>query len=92
MTKSEIDFFDIALIGPMMLFLNQYFDIIITEKYLLYASLVSEKFLSITRNKDCNLFLFSVGFRYIWAMSLFKESLPRNLRFAQHPSFQNRRS
>jgi len=43
MTKSEMDYFDIALIGPMLIFLNQYFDVLVDEEYLLYFSLVREE-------------------------------------------------
>jgi hypothetical protein len=41
MTKSEMDYSDSSLLGPLLLFLNQYFNILIAEKYVLYFSLVS---------------------------------------------------
>lgn len=40
MTKSEMDYLDTSLLGPFLLFMNQYFNYLISEKYLLYFSLV----------------------------------------------------
>ncbi|XP_044749580.1 cholinephosphotransferase 1 isoform X5 [Coccinella septempunctata] len=40
MTKSEMDYTDLSLIGPTMLFLNQYFSTFITEYYVLWLCLV----------------------------------------------------
>ncbi|KAL3266412.1 hypothetical protein HHI36_010588 [Cryptolaemus montrouzieri] len=40
MTKSEMDYTDLSLIGPSMLFLNQYFNTFITEYYVLWLCLV----------------------------------------------------
>lgn len=41
MTKSEMDYLDSALLGPFLLFMNQYFNYLVGEKYLLVFSLVS---------------------------------------------------
>jgi hypothetical protein len=41
MTKGEIFLLDSCLIGPTVLFLNQYFNYLIPEIYILYLSLVS---------------------------------------------------
>lgn len=40
MTKSEMDYLDTALLGPFLLFMNQYFNYVVKEKYLLFFSLV----------------------------------------------------
>jgi hypothetical protein len=40
MTKSEIEYLDSVLIGPTMLFLNQYFNTFITEYYVLWVALI----------------------------------------------------
>lgn len=40
MTKSEMDYLDTALLGPFLLFMNQYFNYVVEEKHLLYFSLV----------------------------------------------------
>ena len=41
MTKSEMDFFDSSLLGPAMLFLNQYFNYILNEYVVLWIMFVS---------------------------------------------------
>lgn len=41
MTKNEMEYFDSALIGPLMLFLNQYFNFYISEYIVLWMCLVS---------------------------------------------------
>ena len=41
MTKSEMDFFDSSLLGPAMLFLNQYFNYILNEYLVLWIMFVS---------------------------------------------------
>lgn len=41
MTKNELDYLDTALVGPAMLFLNQYFNFFFNEYYVLWACLVS---------------------------------------------------
>ncbi|GAB0096114.1 cholinephosphotransferase 1 [Sergentomyia squamirostris] len=38
MTKSKMDFLDWGLIGPLMLFLNQYFNNFLPEKYVLFGA------------------------------------------------------
>lgn len=43
MTKNEMQYLDSALIGPAMLFLNQYFNFFIKEYYVLWLCLVSIK-------------------------------------------------
>lgn len=40
MTKSEMDYTDVSLLGPTMLFLNQYFNTFITEHYVLWLCLI----------------------------------------------------
>ncbi|BES99514.1 CDP-alcohol phosphatidyltransferase [Nesidiocoris tenuis] len=40
MTRNEMDYFDSSLIGPLMLFLNQYFNFFIDEYYVLWVSLI----------------------------------------------------
>ncbi|XP_045480422.1 cholinephosphotransferase 1 isoform X5 [Harmonia axyridis] len=40
MTKSEMDYTDLSLLGPAMLFMNQYFNTYITEQYVLWLCLV----------------------------------------------------
>ena len=40
MTKSEIEYLDSVLIGPAMLFLNQYFNTFLNEYYVLWLALV----------------------------------------------------
>ncbi|KAK9876621.1 hypothetical protein WA026_013998 [Henosepilachna vigintioctopunctata] len=40
MTKSEMDYTDLSLIGPSMLFLNQYFNTFIKEYYVLWICLI----------------------------------------------------
>lgn len=44
MTKSEMEYFDWSLVGPLMLFLNQYFNNAIPEYYVLWMCLVSKTF------------------------------------------------
>jgi len=41
MTKSEIEILDSILVGPTMLFLNQYFNTFLNEYYVLWAAFVS---------------------------------------------------
>lgn len=41
MTKSEIEILDSVLIGPTMLFLNQYFNTFLNEYFVLWLALVS---------------------------------------------------
>ena len=41
MTKSEMDLWDSGMIGPALLIINQYFDCVISEYVVLWASLVS---------------------------------------------------
>lgn len=43
MTKSEMDYMDSSLLGPFLMFMNQYFNTPVAEHYLLYFSLVSRK-------------------------------------------------
>ncbi|XP_022921034.2 choline/ethanolaminephosphotransferase 1 isoform X1 [Onthophagus taurus] len=40
MTKSEMDYMDWSLLGPAMLFLNQYFNVFIPEYYVLWLCLI----------------------------------------------------
>lgn len=40
MTKSEMHYLDSGLIGPLLLFLNQYFNNFIPERYVLWFALV----------------------------------------------------
>lgn len=60
MTKSELDYFDSILIGPGMLFMNQYFNTFINEYIVLWLCLVS-----ITNyirfSYACRTFFFSVS-------------------------------
>jgi hypothetical protein len=44
MTKGEINLFDFCLIGPAILFVNQYFSFLIPEFFVLLASFVSLEF------------------------------------------------
>ncbi len=44
MTKAEMEMLDTTLIGPAMLFLNQYCNFIIEEYYVLWMCLVSVDF------------------------------------------------
>lgn len=46
MTKNELDYLDTALIGPAMLFLNQYFNFFFEEYHVLWSCLVSFAFRS----------------------------------------------
>lgn len=41
MTKNEMEYLDSSLIGPAMLFLNQYFNFFIKEYYVLWLCFVS---------------------------------------------------
>lgn len=41
MTKSEMDYMDWSLLGPTMLFLNQYFNNFFKEYYILWICMVS---------------------------------------------------
>lgn len=41
MSKNEMQYLDSSLIGPAMLFLNQYFDFVINEYYVLWLCFVS---------------------------------------------------
>lgn len=41
MTRSEMDYLDSVLVGPALLFLNQYFNNFIQEYYVLWVCLVS---------------------------------------------------
>lgn len=41
MTKSEMDYYDWSLLGPAMLFLNQYFNHALPEYYVLWLCTVS---------------------------------------------------
>ena len=41
MTRSELDYLDSVLIGPTLLFLNQYFNNFLPEYFVLWAALVS---------------------------------------------------
>lgn len=45
MTKSEMDYTDWSLLGPTMLFLNQYFNNFVKEYYVLWLCMVSFCFL-----------------------------------------------
>lgn len=40
MTKSEMDYMDWSLLGPTMLFLNQYFNNFVKEHYILWICMV----------------------------------------------------
>ncbi|KRT79182.1 hypothetical protein AMK59_8198, partial [Oryctes borbonicus] len=40
MTKSEMDYMDWSLLGPTMLFLNQYFNTFIPEYYVLWLCMI----------------------------------------------------
>lgn len=42
MTKNELEYLDSALIGPAMLFLNQYFNFFLPEYIVLWVCLVSD--------------------------------------------------
>lgn len=42
MTRSEMDYLDSVLIGPALLFLNQYFNNFIQEYYVLWLCLVTK--------------------------------------------------
>ena len=44
MTKSEMDLWDTGMIGPALLIINQYFDCVISEYMVLWASLVSQAY------------------------------------------------
>lgn len=44
MTRSEMDYLDSVLIGPALLFLNQYFNNFIQEYYVLWLCLVNFSF------------------------------------------------
>lgn len=59
MSKSEMEMLDCALIGPGMLFLNQYFDTFFDEHFLLWICFVRMKvFLFFCFNtKECYFFL-----------------------------------
>lgn len=46
MTKNELDYLDSALVGPAMLFLNQYFNFFFDEYYVLWSCMVSGNFTS----------------------------------------------
>jgi len=46
MTKNELEYLDTVLIGPAMLFLNQYFNFFIKEYIVLWLCLVSHSFTS----------------------------------------------
>jgi len=54
MTKSELDYLDTVLIGPLMLFLNQYFNFYFNEYYVLWACLVSTFTLLILLGEEDN--------------------------------------
>lgn len=41
MTKNEMEYLDTALVGPAMLFLNQYFNFFMPEYIVLWLCLVS---------------------------------------------------
>lgn len=41
MTKSEMDYTDSSLVGPLLLFLNQYFNTFFNEYYVLWVCMVS---------------------------------------------------
>lgn len=41
MTKNEMQYLDSSLVGPAMLFLNQYFNFFIKEYYVLWMCFVS---------------------------------------------------
>ena len=43
MTKSEMDMFDTSFIGPGMLFLNQYFNTVLSEYIVLWMCFVSTR-------------------------------------------------
>ena len=44
MTRSEMDYLDTVLVGPALLFLNQYFNTFISEYYVLWLCLVRTEF------------------------------------------------
>lgn len=44
MTKNELEYLDSALIGPAMLFLNQYFNFFLPEYIVLWLCLVSDSY------------------------------------------------
>ena len=46
MTKNELEYLDTVLIGPAMLFLNQYFNFFIKEYIVLWLCLVSHRYIS----------------------------------------------
>lgn len=41
MTKSEMEYLDSVMLGPLMLFLNQYFKSFLPEYYVLWLCVVS---------------------------------------------------
>lgn len=41
MTKSEMDYMDMSLLGPAMLFFNQYFNTFVPEYFVLWLCAVS---------------------------------------------------
>lgn len=68
MTKNELDYLDTALVGPAMLFLNQYFNFFFDEYYVLWACLVGlVKIISSNKSKKKNFFFFNLVYiRCIW--------------------------
>lgn len=47
MTKSEMDYMDWSLLGPTMLFLNQYFNTFVPEYYVLWLCMVNMNILTV---------------------------------------------
>jgi len=54
MTKNEMQYLDSSLIGPAMLFLNQYFNFFIKEYYVLWLCFVSQ----------CLMFIYDIIFYF----------------------------
>jgi len=52
MTKNELEYLDTVLIGPAMLFLNQYFNFFIKEYIVLWLCLVSHSYASRLRRRQ----------------------------------------
>lgn len=58
MTKSEMQYLDSSFIGPFLLFLNQYFNTFLNEKFVLWIALVSIFYLDHLKQIKTN-FIFS---------------------------------
>lgn len=59
MTRSEMNYLDSALCGPLLLFLNQYFDTYCDEYYVLWICLVTLCFPITSPANDIIIFFFT---------------------------------